>query len=280
MQEAAGHGAEDEPGASPGPASGRTWVHPSEVGLEHRNRSDRRRAAWLTAGLVLGGVGLLVFGVAMGLGSGSDPVIADSDPRDAVAATLATLTVAGGQPPITGVVIDDDGLVAVRASALGDVQHVYVSCGGREPHQATVIDRDDEVDVAVVKADVGSGRPVVEDRSVEVGDDVLLARAGLGEGAPTMRDARITDDEVRSGTASSARLLRVETTGRATTTSMVTSTSASMITTTSGRPEPDADGAAFDGRGRFVGLVVRGDGHEAVVLPAGEVIEVALALKR
>jgi hypothetical protein len=280
MQEAAGHGSEDESGASLGPASGRTWVHPSEVGLEHRARSDKRRAAWLTAGLVVGGVGLLVFGVAMGLGSGSDPVTADSSPREAVAATLASLTVPGVEGPVTGVVVDDDGLVAVRASALGGAEAVWVSCDGREPHQAEVIGRNTDLDIAVVEASAGSGRPVMEDRSVEDGDEVLLARANLGEAAPTFRRARVAGSVTEPSTVGGASLLKVVPTERASTTTTPTSiTVSSLITTTSERPDPGVDGATFDGRGRFVGLVVRGDDHAAMVLPAAQVIDVALALK-
>jgi hypothetical protein len=281
MQDAAGHGADDEPGAWPGPASGRTWVHPSEVGLAQRNRSDRRRATWLAAGLVLGGVGLLVFGVVMGLGSDAEPVTAASSPDDTVAATLAALIVDGRAQPVTGVVVDDDGLVAVRASALGDDREVMVSCDGRDPHPATVIDRDDRADVAIVKADAGSGMPVVASRSATVGEDVVVARAALGERPPTLREFRITDDRVPSGDGSMSErtLLRVEPTSRTPGTSALTSTSASMLTAASGSGR-HADGAAFDGRGRFVGLVVQGDDHEAMLLPASDVIEVALALER
>ena len=40
------------------------------------------------------------------------------------------------------------------------------------------------------------------------------------------------------------------------------------------------DGAAFDRRGRFVGLVVAGDHGAAQLLPAATVLEVATALLR
>ncbi len=284
MQEPAGHGAEDDQGASPGPASGRTWVHPSEVGLEHRARSDRRRAAWLTAGLVLGGIGLLVFGVAMGLGSGrgDDHPTAASSPRDTVAATLASLMVKdaeGNGRLVTGVVVDDDGHVAVRASAVEGAAALWASCYGHELQPVEVIDVDEGSDIAVIEVADGSGRPAMQDSGARVGDRVLVARANLGEAGPTIHDATIESERVQTTVAGSGPLLRIAAHERTSSTTLASTSSPTAVTTAPGAA-PTPDGAVFDGRGRFVGLVVSGTEARAVVLPAQTVIDVALDLAK
>ena len=57
--------------------------------------------------------------------------------------------------------------------------------------------------------------------------------------------------------------------------------SAASTPVTAASTEPAGpDGAAFDRRGRFVGLVVAGDHGAAQLLPAATVLEVATALLR
>ncbi len=288
MQEPAGHGADDDPDAEPTPTTARTWVHPSELGLENRRRSDRRRGTVLAAALVLGGVSLLTAVAVMGLGSGSTPATARSTPEQAVAATLASLTVVdgGAHRTVTGVVIDDDGHVAVRAGAVEGADEIWASCGGRQPELVEVVGHDPTSDLAVIALPEGSGRPVVADSTVATGDEVILARAGAGEAAPSISSATIDADAVTApSTGAGTPLIRIAATSDARPTSAPisstsVSTASSQLAAVGSVHSGGADGAVFDPRGRFVGLVVQGDPRHPELLPAEAVLEVALALAR
>lgn len=283
MQDPAGHGADDDPDARPAPTSGRTWVHPSELGLENRRRSDRRRGTVLAAALVLGGVSLLTVVAVMGLGSASSPATARSSPEQAVAATLASLTVVDGgtHRTVTGVVVDDDGTVAVRASAVQDADEIWASCGGRQPELVDVVGHDPASDVAVVSLPEGSGRPVVADSTVAVGDEVILARAGAGEAAPSMSSATIDADDVTTPSiGTGTALIRIAATSDTRPSSAPISTASSQLSAVGSSHPAGADGAVFDPRGRFVGLVVHGDQRHPELLPADAVLDVALGLAR
>ena len=72
-------------------------VHPSELGLQTRSRSDRRRGTWLAFDAGAGGPGPLAFGLIIGVGADRDPaplrhpLIPRRPPK------LASLTVLDGQ---------------------------------------------------------------------------------------------------------------------------------------------------------------------------------------
>ena len=144
MHEPAGKGGDDgfdtpqfPTGAEDRPAT-RTWVHPSEVGMAQRKRSDRRRGTLMAAALVLGGVSVLSVCVTLGLGSTTRSATSPGARDRAVAATVASLTVVRGvhSSTTTGIVIDDDGHIAVRAGAVVDATELWASTGSREPARA------------------------------------------------------------------------------------------------------------------------------------------------
>lgn len=271
MQEPAERGPDGSDAAADG-ATARRWVHPSELGLQTRSRSDRRRGTWLASTLVLGGLGLLAFGLIIGVGADRDPGTAASSPDRGVSASLASLTVLDGQSrrTVTGVVLDAEGHVAVRSGSVSGAQEVWVSCGGAAPQAARVVAHDDGLDLAVVALGEPAGRPVTAAGEASDGDDVLLARAGVGESAPSVSPGRV------------AAVRAEEQTGQPPTMRVVASgaSAASTLVTAASTEPAGPDGAAFDRRGRFVGLVVAGDHGAAQLLPAATVFEVATALLR
>lgn len=277
MQESLGDGPDDDPSAERALGVERTWVHPSELGLEHRKRTDRRRGMWLGVGLVVGGFGLLAVFVAMGIGSDPPAVSTSASPQDAVATTLASLTVVGadGRHTATGVVLDDDGHVVVRSSALRGSTEVWASCAGRQPIRVEVVAED--ADLAIVAMGEGSGRAATADPDVDVGDEVLIATAGTGEAAPVLQRALVTrapGKPAASGTGSAnsaAPLIAVAALGPTASTQLASKRGDSA-------GELPADGAAFDDRGRFVGLVLGGGADRSELLPAEVVLTSALAL--
>lgn len=282
MQEL-GHagGDDDRPAGPPDPA--RRWVHPSEVGLQHRTRTDRRRGTWLAAALVSTGVGLLALGASMGLG---EPTTASSTPRpstSSIASTLASLTVVTGQGrrTTTGVVIDGDGHVVTRTSLPTDTTEVWASCGGRQPTRADVLAHDASTGITLLAVSPGSGRPVIPTSSVTAGDEILVVTAGRGESPPHTRTGTLAPNGLRF-----VDLLRSPTTGPILgVESATTNASPSAARSTAQRaagPDDDAGGSsgavAFDPRGRFVGLVVAERTDLTTVVPADVVLDVVTRL--
>ncbi len=259
----------------------RTWVHPSEVGMDQRGRSDRRRGKVLAGGLVVGGVGLLLAGVLMGLGWGNgDSPQATSSTVDAVTPSLAALTVVRGsaQSTVTGVVLDGEGHVAVRASALDGSSEVWASCGGRPPARAEVVASDDVADVAVVRVPTESGRAVVDGTRPRAGAEVTVVRMGSGEAEPTSWRSDVADSQVHlvqpDGSVTEAMFTTSVADPRPTTT-LTGGSSSTILTTVSRTDVVPGDGAVFDGRGRFLGLVVRGDRTSQFVVPASTVTRIS-----
>lgn len=289
MHEPVGSGGDEETpalsadGDSQPPA--RTWVHPSEVGMAQRKRSDRRRGTLMAAALVLGGVSVLSVCIAMGLGSSPRSAPSRTSRDRNVAATVASLTVVheGHTSTATGVVIDDDGHIAVRASAVADATDLWASSGDREPKRVKVVATDPRADVAIVAMPEGSGRAVVPDRDIHVGDEVLIARAGAGETGPTMSDGHVTQTgiDVPSGSVDDVTAPRLRITIGTTASGGATTTIGAVSTVASAHePAQIADGAAFDTDGHFVGLVTGGDDRSPELLPATSVLKIALALAR
>lgn len=287
----------------------RTWVHPSELGLRTRTRSDHRRGAWLAVGLTLVGVGLLAFVITMdhdGTGTRTTTLTASVD---TVSATLAQVTVVRGEDrsTVTGVVLDRHGHVAVRAEALDSADAIWVSSGGRDARRAAAVDIDHASGVAVLTMPERAGTPAMIRSSTSPGDEVFVTQVGTGEAAPTVEHARVqTTRSPLSGWASGNTwaLIRVRSTTGSASVPDSGSTSASVpadgrITTTTAsrerggsppgteatpsdgdRDDESDDGAAFDRSGRLVGLVVDGDGDRLDLVPAATLVQVAASLSQ
>lgn len=273
----------------------RIWVHPSELGLQSRTRSDRRRGTWLASGLVLTGIGLLAFGAAIGLGSSHAVVKARSSPTETFSATLVEVTAltGSGSRTATGVVVDDAGHVAVLTSAVADAEELWAGIGGQDPSLIHGVVSDDTTGISVFTMPEGTGRPAPVGRHTTTGDELLVAHSGRGEAAATVEHALVeaTDQRLAGSSATTLTLIRIRPHGAdtagppGTATSLPVSTTA-LVTTVGRSPGQSTrsrvadDGAAFDPRGRFVGLVVRVDGSHRALLPAATVLKVVEALTR
>lgn len=220
----------------------RPWRHPSEVGYVQRGRADRRRGALLAAGLVVAGVALLAAGTALGVVGPRDDGrrVATSSPRTAIEPSVAAVSVMGpaGRTTTTGLVLDDDGHVVVRADAVSEADEVWATCGDRPPQRARVLGVDAASGVAVLRVSEAAGRPVLGHSSPGAGTDVLAVRTSAGEGPLHVGWARVRPPGPGTDPAADIGVV------------------AELA---------DADGALFDQRGRFLGLVV-----EAAPAPAGE----------
>lgn len=239
---------------------------------QHDRARPRRRAAF---GFVLLGGAIVAVGVVLGWGwvsTGEPTEQVASRPDGLVALTLVS---AAGTSSGSGVVVGDESHVAVRASALDPDTQVWVTPVGIEPQLASLVSRDDVMDVAVLVVRVPVGRPGELAAAPSVGDELVVAQARGAEQPPMqwMADVRATD--VAAGTARSSgaaelflteghRALPGATTGAA----LASTTAASAARTL-------ADGVVFDRRGRFAGLVVsqRTSTGELVVVPSRSIAD-------
>ncbi|MFZ4518589.1 MAG: S1C family serine protease [Microthrixaceae bacterium] len=268
---------DDEDLTAVGPAAPveRTWIHPSERAMVQRGHTDRRRSSRLAIALVLVGSGLLVAGVVLGVGrQGDEPA---PSPEALARPSVATVTVVGapgGTTTVTAVVLDGDGHLLTRATALAGATEVWARCGDRAPQRAEVVATDPTTDLAVLAVPDAGGRAVVAG-SARVGDGVLEVTASGGEGDPRADRGEIVDagvDDVTPAGTVRVDLLRVavgdapEGSGAAATSSTAATVA---ITRTAGAATGDGgDGVLFDRRGRLVGILVGpgadGDGELAV----------------
>jgi S1-C subfamily serine protease len=143
----------------------------------------------LATGVVLGGLGLLLSGLALG-STRQEPASeqADSEPVARIEQSLATVVVerGGTRSTASGVVLDGDGHVLVPASALDGAERVEASCGGSVATAVTTVAHDASSDLAVLRMERPAGTPiaVAADEAAAQGR-VILARA-TEEGAATV----------------------------------------------------------------------------------------------
>ena len=170
---------------APPDAPDRAWRHPSEIGLDARRESDRRRGFGLLAGLVVvGGVVLLGVAAISQIGSQtSEQVTVESD--TAAPAIAATVTVAGPTVSRSAIaVLMDDGRHALAPAApLGrpDDKSISVHAGGMTA-QAAVVATDPESEMVLLELEqpiqngqaLGSG-PAGGDPSPTSGEPVSTA---------------------------------------------------------------------------------------------------------
>lgn len=155
----------------------RTWTHPSELGLAVRGRSDRRRSSVIAAGVVLGGLGLLLSGVLVGSGGGS--VSAVSDPVQRIERSVVSVELvrsSGRSTVLPGLVLDSDGHVLV-ADPLTGVSSVRVVAADGEPVRALRVASDSDGMLGVVSTGAPLGAPAtVAPRVPDDGTDVVVTR--------------------------------------------------------------------------------------------------------
>jgi S1-C subfamily serine protease len=143
----------------------------------------------LATGVVLGGLGLLLSGLALG-STREEPTseTADPEPVERIEQSLATVVVerGGTRSTASGVVLDGQGHVLVPASALDGAERVEASCGDSEASAVTTVARDPASNLAVLRMDRPAGTPiaVAADQAAAQGR-VILARA-TEEGASTV----------------------------------------------------------------------------------------------
>ena len=256
--------------------------------MDQRDRTDRRRGSLLAGGLVIGGVGLLMAGVLMGFGWGTaETPTTPLSAVDTVSPSLASLTVVRGaeKTTATGIVLDGDGNVAVRAGSVGGATEVWATCGGHAPELVQVVAVDAQADVAVVRVATASGRPMVDGPTPSPGQPVLMVRAGAGEEEPASWDAAVARSSVNvvldDGSVSESMFRTTTASAAGTTSSLVTASSVVSIQAEAPARATDtstSDGAVFDSRGRFLGLVVSDDGDAQDVVPAETVVKVTRSL--
>ncbi|MHB1138102.1 MAG: S1 family peptidase [Microthrixaceae bacterium] len=245
-------GAQSEPS---GPSTGagipgdRRWQHPSEVGLAVRGRHDRRRSARLAAGVVIGGIGILVTGMLLGSMDGDGAATSTTTPVDGAARSIAHVSVVDGERTdvVTGIVLDDRGHVLVPASAVADADELWVRCDDGAAERTSVLGEDPASGLAVLRLEHPAGEPV---RSAPArpdrGTEVVTVQAKGGKGV-TQRDGVVE--------ALGAVLVATDPVGRLRVQADPGDTTAST--------ETHSGGAVFDRGGRWVGLVVGSAGGSA-----------------
>jgi len=235
----------DSSGATPDPdlPGARSWQHPSEVGQAVRGRTDRRRSAALAAGVVLGGIGLLVTGMLLGSAQrddGDGPSTMDRVSRSVVHVT----TVNGTETTmLTGLVIDDTGHVLVPADAVLDVQEVWARCNDGEPGLVDVVASDPTSNLALLRLVDHTGEPAaVEEARPEPGTEVMTVRALKGSELSVVDATVESDGEAPSTTtASGMQTLAIR-------------PHQDTAAPTGGGSDDAATGLLFDAAGRFLGM--------------------------
>lgn len=271
----------DDPGLDDGPdertlQSGRAWQHPSEVGLATRGRADRRRSTFVASGVVLGGVGLLLTGVALGGLKEPADTTTSTLPVERADLSVATVSVAdGAKGTATGVVVDDDGHVIVDAAALGDTDQVWAKCGEGELQPAEVVGSDPDTGLVLLQLEDPSGVPVSVARTPPTpGSELRLVRArgGVAAAVPAVAAAALaphTGQLMNLVVASTPRHFE-----------------ASLPDAAASNGDAAAGGIglagsmAFDRAGRLLGIVTGdpdavGDADAVHVLTASEVMDAA-----
>lgn len=194
----------------------------------------------LATGVVLGGLGLLLSGLALG-STREEPDVesATSEPVERIERSLAAVVVErdGVRSMASGIVLDDDGHLLVAASELEGADRVEASCGDAEASEVTTVARDTSSDLAVLRMEQPAGSPIaVAAHEAAAQGRVIVARATEG------------------GTSTVAAILSE---GRA-------------------LAEAAADGArvVFDRSGRFLGM----SAEDGELMPAAELLHAAREL--
>lgn len=272
-------GAQSDPSGpppEPNPPGDRVWQHPSEVGLATRGRTDRRRSTVLAAGVVLGGIGLLVSGVLMGTGHRGNATTSTTTPMDRVARSVAHVTTvdAAGTTMLTGLVLDDQGHVLVPADAVAGAREVWARCDTGNSERAQVIGTDPTTNLAVLRLTEPSGWPATtvaaEPRR---GAEVVTVHAKGGMDL-AMRSGTVASDAGPGDTTTSGDSPVMQAQVRDAPDEGVANTGATL-----------AGGLMFDLAGNFIGMTTAdasGPGDDGMsmvdVMPASAALAVATRL--
>ena len=155
-----------------------------------RGRTDRRRTAIVAAGVLLGGLGLLVSGAWLG---SMDDDGEGGDVTSRIEESVANVVVVdeGVSTTTTGLVLDHDGHLVVSASALGGADEIWARCADGRMESATVVAMDEAQDLAVVRIDAVAGRPATVAPMVPTPGAEVVAVESV-PGAVTTSDVRVT----------------------------------------------------------------------------------------
>lgn len=245
------------------PEDGRVWRHPSEVGLATRGRVDRKRSTLLASGVLIGGLGLLISGVLLGATDGPATATTSTVPLERAELSVAqVMTDSTSASTATAIVLDDQGHLLVDAGAVESASTVWVRCSGSPAVPASVVARDDDADLAVLRMDEPDGVPAsVRAGLPRPGSELVVVRAG----EPAVSGTQLAAEEPATNPLRDAIRL------------VATSDDDEFRARVQGAASDDLGGeVVFDLGGRLVGLVTadRGDGTVGV-LAAGEAIDVA-----
>lgn len=255
----------DERGSSAGwEHSGRTWQHPSEVGLATRGTVDRRRSTKIASVVLIGGVALLISTVMIGR-MDEPQLVAEAVEGTALPSPIVPVSSSLDDEVrvAAGIVIDERGHVAVDPTALGPLvaaasaersPSIWVERHDGRERAAEVLGIDPTTGLMVLRADDPAGLPAVAaERFVD--DEQLSIVPGAGGTAG------------QAGTAEVAPAPTVELLG-----SFTGSPATFSATLVAGRAP--AGSWLFDERGDLAGLTVAGAGPGRGEVAVGSTVDV------
>lgn len=164
------------PGGGPDHSGQRSWTHPSEIGLQTRVHTDRRRGRALVAGLIALGVAVLVgtAGLATAI-SGPDRPVNDASAQEPLSGCLALVDMAGpqGTAQATGLLVDHGRHVVVAADGVDTVAEVTVRIGDQST-PGRVVAHDSYLDLALIELGDRIGSPPEMSKASSVGDPLRI----------------------------------------------------------------------------------------------------------
>ncbi|CAN5443080.1 hypothetical protein BH10ACT3_BH10ACT3_10640 [soil metagenome] len=211
----------------------------------------------VAAGVLIGGLGLLVTGLMLGSAEPTDTDVAAPTPVDRASNSVAHVTLVDedGSTMVTGLVLDEAGHVLIPADVLGGVEEVWARCAGGVAEKVSLVGTDEATNLAVLQFPEPMGTAAsVADSPPHVGVEVVAMYAKGGK-----------DLMKRTGTVASAgdAVAPSDTTATSIFASVTTRPEVTMLRAevndrpVDGRVTPADDlvgGLLFDGGGRFVGL--------------------------
>jgi S1-C subfamily serine protease len=218
----------------------------------------------MAAGVILGGIGILVTGVLIGSTDRAEPDAETVAPLEKVSTSIAHVTVENGNAMptmVTGLVLDDDGNLLVPADAIAQSDEIWARCADGTSERVEVVGTDAQTNLAVLRIAMSDGTPALASTvAPDVGTEVVTVHAREGTGLSMRNGVVAATDSSGPDSSATPTSVTADPTFWAEVDLRPEKGPTSSTTNLSG-------GLVFDRGGRFVGMTTASGG--ATPRPAG-----------